>query len=700
MKKYVLNIDKLYSGQTASALVLSQVDEDFPTLLPSIQGDDDVQAWIDECRKIHPDFLEDVDPSTDVDELNKKVVEFNLSLQQKFKSNFHKEAYLLDDTTQMKPNGENRTFDTDKLHLHGLNGNATMVDENGNDATVNSSQLNVLFPFKKVNAKSMYARQLKVTSSREIDDILEVANSINLQGRVSYEKCMQDVQSVGENVYVMSSNVNLKGDVLQGNGIPVVNGVDDPSTIPHTMSLFQPSKDSYEQSGIDEFINWYKLHNRKTVVSLSDDYGTNVSYLKYFGVGSYELELATYGPTSIWLEKQNSPDAKRVVELNSSSFNQIRQEVDARNVYQDGKYVIGNNSSGSVGFFFNLYDNFLSEQDRTLRLKVPIDGDYNKLLLKFGVRTNFEHDENDQFEIAFEVYVNQALKMRFEGMDVHEESITVPIMNTNVEEHEMDITVRISYNVDYAMRSGSDEYVQKLKNSGVLLRNIRLENGINAPSDQLTFGSYINEDGISDKEKAKRCNQFWSVSQFKRDIAYQTIVETSMSNVLNNGVKYRNNYSSGDIYGDMFVTKSVLDPQYDMHLESDGTILHAIGRDYIGLGSCSNQLSLLFRQTDMELPIDAEDGTSARVKDDDELKYQMVEVVKNINRFESSIKHKSNVFSVVVENSNLAKDESSASDETLEKYKEQLRNSVTQFVRDVCEGIVPVHTQLFDVQFT
>jgi hypothetical protein len=78
----------------------------------------------------------------------------------------------------------------------------------------------------------------------------------------------------------------------------------------------------------------------------------------------------------------------------------------------------------------------------------------------------------------------------------------------------------------------------------------------------------------------------------------------------------------------------------------------------------------------------------------------MVEVVKNINRFESAIKHKSNVFSVVVENSNLAEDTSASANETLEKYKKQLRDSVTQFVRNTCEGVVPVHTQLFDVQFT
>ena len=71
-----------------------------------------------------------------------------------------------------------------------------------------------------------------------------------------------------------------------------------------------------------------------------------------------------------------------------------------------------------------------------------------------------------------------------------------------------------------------------------------------------------------------------------------------------------------------------------------------------------------------------------RVSSKDILKYQMVETVRNINRFESSIKHKPNVFSVVVENSNLAEDKSVDRDKDtpesrLENYKEQLRNSVT-----------------------
>ena len=148
-------------------------------------------------------------------------------------------------------------------------------------------------------------------------------------------------------------------------------------------------------------------------------------------------------------------------------------------------------------------------------------------------------------------------------------------------------------------------------------------------------------------------------------------------------------------------------------------MLKTIGREYLGMGSCSNQLSLIYRPMDVGIGYETlwndldgdkrvdedemhEDTrvVARRINPEDGLNYQMVEVVRNINRFESSIKHKSNVFSVVVENSNLAPDNSDARDETLEKYKEQLRNSITQFVRNTCEGIVPVHTQLFDVQFT
>ena len=60
MKKFVLNIEKLYTGATANALVLSQVDEDFPVLLPSLTLEQDggttVGQWKSRCLAVYPMF--------------------------------------------------------------------------------------------------------------------------------------------------------------------------------------------------------------------------------------------------------------------------------------------------------------------------------------------------------------------------------------------------------------------------------------------------------------------------------------------------------------------------------------------------------------------------------------------------------------------------------------------------------------------
>ena len=47
MKKFILNIEKLFTGETANAIVLNQVDEELPTLIPSIQDDEmTISKWI------------------------------------------------------------------------------------------------------------------------------------------------------------------------------------------------------------------------------------------------------------------------------------------------------------------------------------------------------------------------------------------------------------------------------------------------------------------------------------------------------------------------------------------------------------------------------------------------------------------------------------------------------------------------------
>ena len=98
------------------------------------------------------------------------------------------------------------------------------------------------------------------------------------------------------------------------------------------------------------------------------------------------------------------------------------------------------------------------------------------------------------------------------------------------------------------------------------------------------------------------------------------------------GIAYPNNYSTGDIYGDVFATKSVLDPNYNMNLTMDvwndnenrwatdeektaneeqkigylTDMIRAVGREYLGLGQCSRQLYLVFKPTDIAIGYESE----------------------------------------------------------------------------------------------
>ena len=241
--------------------------------------------------------------------LRQSVLDFNLNQQEEFKRKGHAELYMMDDTPRMKHN--EKTLLQDKTYLHTLDGKAIVdtgeKDESGEivEAEVNSSQMNVLFPYKKVTSKSLYATQLKVMPSTEMDGVLERARDITLQGKVSHETCLQGVAQVGNNMYVMSPNVDLGGSeepTIYGNGTTIVNShLKRPWQFPQSMTLFQPSQGRHDDGTAQDFVDWCNCHNRKTIVALDDTYGGNVSRMTVHGVGSYEIALGTYSPTDIVL---------------------------------------------------------------------------------------------------------------------------------------------------------------------------------------------------------------------------------------------------------------------------------------------------------------------------------------------------------------------------------------------------------------
>lgn len=66
-----------------------------------------------------------------------------------------------------------------KQYMHTING---LFVPNDGGSIVSASQMNVLFPLKKMSVKSLYASQLKVESDVDIDDTLEKALGITLIG--------------------------------------------------------------------------------------------------------------------------------------------------------------------------------------------------------------------------------------------------------------------------------------------------------------------------------------------------------------------------------------------------------------------------------------------------------------------------------------------------------------------------------------
>lgn len=725
MKKYVLNIEKLYSGQTSNAMLLKQVDEDFPILIPSVDKTIDLYSFIDKWRKVY-DFNP---PSYDIDELNDYIIDFNLLLQQKYKDKGHPELYMMDDTNSMRP--VERTRQIDKRFLHGLNGRSSVVETNLNGdevkVDINSSQVNVIFPWRKISTKSLYQTEINTYDSSEIDRILELSKDITLQGKVTYEKCLQSVSNVGNNMYMMSPNIDIGPDgLIYGNGLTVINGYGTPWYFPHSMTLFQPSQENYANIDdlVEQFVEWYQKHDYKTIVSLSDVPGGNVTQMKINGSGSYELVLADQSPTNIVVLGNEHEDSKKWtwIDLKLDNLRDIRDGRYEHHFYDRKlhKYVIDNKykntCSKNVGLMFNLYDTFISGKDRILRLDVPVDKDFNDLYLSFEIINNLDEYLNNN-NIQYSIDINQVQENQVisttpiydssKGGVIYQgfEDNGFHISDTTTKSYTFDIVVRIHYQVDYQKRMIDEQYANALKNSGVVLNNIRIENKIIHIPEHLTWGAYINEYGITQEEHASRYEQFWKVSRFIKNISYQTVIESSLNNIVSNRIEFNNNYSTGDMYGDVFVTKSVLNSKYDMELIDSNEYLIGVGRDYIGLCGCSNQLSLIYNQTRLKMQIvDNEDDVQIKRDNNNELKYQRVETVKNINKFESSIKHKLNVFSIGVDNSNLSENtninQNNDSEVKLELYKKKLRESVVQFVRDTCSNIAPVHTQLFDVQFT
>ena len=86
------------------------------------------------------------------DLFNFYILDFNLERQSEFKKKGHEELYMMDDTKWRKPINGDATYSSDKTYMHSITGLGDITNEEEPDQKVEvvSSQMNVLFPFKKV----------------------------------------------------------------------------------------------------------------------------------------------------------------------------------------------------------------------------------------------------------------------------------------------------------------------------------------------------------------------------------------------------------------------------------------------------------------------------------------------------------------------------------------------------------------------
>ena len=184
-------------------------------------------------------------------------------------------------------------------------------------------------------------------------------------------------------MYIMTPNIDLDIGTIYGNNLTVMNGHGIPRSFPPTMTLFQPGRKQYdndnlwkdENNGITNFMDWYRRNNHKTRISLNQVYGTNITTLESLGPSCYDMELPTYCPNYlIFMQGETLSDKDEWMGLNSVTFRDIRAGKLYRDTYEDGKYIIDNERMTSdfpnIGLLMNLYDTFITEHDRVLRIKV------------------------------------------------------------------------------------------------------------------------------------------------------------------------------------------------------------------------------------------------------------------------------------------------------------------------------------------
>ena len=172
-----------------------------------------------------------------------------------------------------------------------------------------------------------------------------------------------------------------------------------------------------------------------------------------------------------------------------------------------------------------------------------------------------------------------------------------------------------------------------------------------------------------------------------------------------NDPAYKSDFKDGNVFGDFIILKNDFNSTYSMELSANGLYNT---RDYIDVGTCGDIIYLKYYDN-----INNNATLSSRSKKIDvssvadmipvnsvqhNFPHQKVEVLHSMNRFVNTTKHKSNLYSIELHNSNLTNGVEDTS--SIKLLKSKIRQDIQNNVREIANSICPANTQLFNIQYS
>ena len=497
---------------------------------------------------------------------------------------------------------------------------------------------------------------------------------------------------------------------------------------------------SPEYSSGSGFLDWYKSYNGSVITKLGVVQGKE-SLLRIVGKNSYE-----WYPSSFGIKYVRS--VYEAEEYESNELKSVSHPLSANGL--ELKAGIGD-------------DNYVAEVRRTVNITVPCNPNVQYSYLDFSCLFHLDQNlSSASRQVSLEFALDDSSPIRFymidpaknkpenisetnplyESVKYYDPQLPQPIsieeagrpthftfIIENAPDLQSDRTFRISVTADFPalsdIASPSEDVKKAYANTYVLISNPQILLG--NVDNEFTYGNYNEECDESEVD------DYWNLSRLVGCSKHQYILEVPhRMTAANNRLMY-SNYTTATLFSDIITTKNHMDSEYEMKpgLEEGKFTLDRF-RNYTGLDACSNTISLYYdadTKTFAELTVDNDDENLAQEYDviDDskssghphstELKYKRIETIKTINRFQHDMKHKSNLFSVRVNNSMTEEMlleaagavEAATTEEELveakEKYEEvkadvnNVRTLITSAIEQICKEYAPAHNQLFKVYF-